>query len=326
MLLSSIYKGLLRFKSLYIIDTATYLINLILCFLLLKLTKNIQIIFLIFIFSQVVAITLLYRGLRRIISYKSKKFDFKNINSLSANLYGTRYVQFALGRDKDILLIGYFIHNPIILGFYSIATKLAEAINNLFTMGFGEVTQPSFSEAFMKKGEEGLRKLWYAFMRLEMFLTIPCLVFAIFHAGSIISLFYSDKYLSAVPIFQLFCVMILISCGFLGGGTSEKVLYVVDKQNLVLLILFLSGVFNIMLALILIPIYGALGSAFAAGFSMVIWVVAQLLVVIRLIKANFPLKFLVKITSASLVAMYLSQLIDDKNFLLLFMSISAVND
>lgn len=306
LLMGAFYKGLMRFKPLYIIDTITYSINLALCFLILLFTKNLTIIFAVLILSQIVAIFIYAFGMKSILSRKSEKFEFDKVASLSANLYGTRFIQFTLGRQKDILLIGYFLQNPMLLGFYNLGARLSDVVDGLFTKGFGEVTQPSFSEKFTKHGIDGLKSIWQDFMRLEILLTIPFLVFAIFYAKTIIIFFYSDNFIPVTPVFQLFCIMLLISGGILGGGTSQKIFYAIKKERLAFKIILSAGILNITLGLIFIPIYGILGAVFASGMSVVYWRLIELLFVIRLINTRFPFQFLFKIASAVVVSFIIS--------------------
>lgn len=318
-LLASLYKGLLKFRALYFIEAFNYSMNLLFCFLVLKFTKDLSIIFFALFTAYLLSTIFFIFGFKAILLQKQEKFELKKLSGLSFNLYITRFIHYALDKQKDLLLIGYFLQNPMLIGFYSIAGKLSDAFSNLLTMGFGEVTQPSFSETLVRNGEKGLRKIWLVFMRLEMFLTIPCLIFPIMNAKEIISIIYSDKFLPAVPIFQMFATMLLISSGILGGGTSQKVLYAMAKQNLAFFIVFLSAALNILVAILLIPKYGLLGAAFATGISIIVSVIIELLITIRLIRGTFPIKFLLKIASASLISVYVSSLFNTKDSLLLLL-------
>lgn len=319
-ILRSFYRGFVRFKMLSIIDTMVYSMDLILCFLIFKVTKSLGFVFAVFIFTQLITTFFLFYGLRNYFLQKSNKFIFRDINALAITLYGTRVVQYGLDYQKDILLIGFFLPNPMTIGFYGIAAKLSTVFNSLLTIGFGDVTLPSFSETFIKRGKDGLKKIWYVFMRLEMFLTIPILVFVLFNANDIILLFYSNKYLPAVPIFKVLSVLLLISSGFLGGGTSQKILYAMNKQKIAFLITLTAGILNILLSIILIPKYNVLGAAYATGFSMIIWRLSELSISIRLLNANFPFLFLLKIVAAVFISIYISGIIIVNSLLSLSLS------
>jgi len=300
----SFYKGLLRFKRLCFIDIISYSASLILCILVLNFTKNLNIVFGVLIFTQIAIAILYFTGLKSFLIGKSTKFNFKKINSLSINLFATRIAQYALGYQKDLLLIGFFLQDPKRLAFYHIASRLAEAFNSLLTLGFGEVTLPSFSETYFKKGKEGLNKIWLTFIKLEIILTFPSLIFAIANGRHIIQITYSEQFLQAVPAFQLFCAMMLLSNGFLGGGTNQKVLYAMNKQSLVLLVIVIAGLLNIIIAIALIPRHGIIGAAIATCLAVFTWRFSEFLISVMLIKAKFPFLFTCKIITATLISYY----------------------
>ncbi len=97
--------------------------------------------------------------------------------------------------------------------------------------------------------------------------------------------------------------------GFLGGGTSQKVLYAMSKQNIAFGIILTTGLTSLFLSILLIPTYGIIGAAIATGISLIIWRASEVLLSIKLTRARFPFKFLFKVISTAVVALSISKLV-----------------
>jgi O-antigen/teichoic acid export membrane protein len=114
--------------------------------------------------------------------------------------------------------------------------------------------------------------------------------------------------------------MLLISSGFLGGGTSQKVFYAMNRQGLAFRIVFSAAVVNVILSLLLIKNYGVMGAVFATGIAMIYWRISELAYIIKIIKVEFPLQFLMKVILTVSVSALLSSVIKVESILSLFIS------
>lgn len=301
-LLASAYKGLSRFQTICQIEVVIQTLNLAVCWFVVLRWHNVFYVFSAMALTQLLALILYLYGLREYLAGPREPHGVEN-GKLCLNLYFTQYVHFALGRQKDLLVIGASAAGPVAVGFYSMATRLVEAFDSLLTMGFGEVTQPTFTEAYAKGNREGLRQLWSLFMRLEILLTFPCLVLLIAKAREIVVVCYGENYLAAVPILKLFGLLLLISSGIFGGGTSQKVLYATGRQNTALYIVLTAITVNCLLIVLLIERHGVLGVAFATGASYIIWRAMELAVTLKTAGLTYPLAFLLKILAVSLLSL-----------------------
>jgi len=222
--------------------------------------------------------------------------------SFGAAVWLTNLVNFALGKQSDILLLGFFRVAEAQIGYYEIAFRSVNTINMLLISGFIGVTLASFAEA-SSKDETVLGDAWQLTVKAYGAIALPIILFSIIHARAIIVGVFSEDYGPAVILFQTYASFMLFT-KLLGGGNHITVLYATGRQKTALAVRFAAGTVNVALNLFLIPWLGALGALVATGISQLLVVVTELVVVkSTVIRAAFPVRFNVSLISACLLGL-----------------------
>ncbi|MBI4744254.1 MAG: polysaccharide biosynthesis C-terminal domain-containing protein [Actinobacteria bacterium] len=98
-----------------------------------------------------------------------------------------------------------------------------------------------------------------------------------------------------------------------GGGTNIGLLYALNKEKIVLATRGVGAVLNIILDIILIPRYGAIGAVVATGSVGILLVLTEMTILRRYIKTRFPLVFALKIFLAGALGIFMASLIKPVN-------------
>lgn len=159
------------------------------------------------------------------------------------------------------------------LGFYASAVKICESFY-FIPMVLTNSIFPAIINA-KKKGAEfyklRLQQLYNLTAWISIGIAIPLTIFA----PQIITLLYGGKFISAVPVLQIYIWSAIAT--FLGVASSQF-LIAENFTKISFYRTFIGMITNVILNLILIPQMGIIGSAFAtlisysvATFSLIIW-------------------------------------------------------
>jgi PST family polysaccharide transporter len=139
----------------------------------------------------------------------------KEILLFGINLAGERIVNFFAQR-ADYLLIGKYLGSAA-LGFYSMATEISTLPQNKFSSIIARVTYPAYS--IIQEDNARLGRAYLKVISLVSSITFPILFLIVPISKKFIVLFLGDKWLPAVPILQLLCLLgSLKSVGYLVGS------------------------------------------------------------------------------------------------------------
>jgi len=216
-------------------------------------------------------------------------------------IWAISWATFGLASQVDVLLLGYLLKDTAQIGYYNVAMMSIARVHGLLFAAWGGMTLPVLSEAHHSQGFEGLARAWTSYTKLLTILVVPIFVFLIGCARSIITLLYSDAYLSSVPLLQIYAVSTIIST-VLGHGLGTVTLYVIGKEGLALRFRLVCSAINITLDIALISLFGALGAILATGIASILVVSLELFFVRRYVGVRYPLGFLAKICLAALVS------------------------
>jgi len=131
--------------------------------------------------------------------------------------------------------------------------------------------------------------------------SIPAIIIVSLYAKRIITMFFTDKYLDAVPLFRIYILIFLVF--MLGAGL---ILRATDKTIYSLKAYFFSSIFTLPLTFFLIKYYGIWGGLISAMTSIIVPKTIQLHIEMKLVNSNlfsyFPWKKFFKIALISLIA------------------------
>ena len=196
-------------------------------------------------------------------------------------------VSYMLLHETDRIMIGYFLGTESV-GLYNAAARLAY-LTAIFVNSFAGIFSP-LAAGFHQKGELGkIRFLLVTTTRWTLILTLPLVgllvIFPRFFLG-----WFGPEYKVATFTLMFLAFAYLTSAG---TGNTGALLKMVDRQNVEVINTIGTALLNIVLNILLIPIYGVMGAAIATGVSiMVIQLVKLIEVKIFLGFTPYELNFL----------------------------------
>ncbi|HEU5348529.1 MAG TPA: hypothetical protein VFU63_07930 [Ktedonobacterales bacterium] len=188
---------------------------------------------------------------------------------------------------------------PSELLYFKSTYQMGDAGARFFTDGLGGISTASMSVSY-EGGLGPLATSWRTVSKLQVLLAVPLVAFCIPHSAAIMRILFGVNYAQSGPLLAIFLAL----NGFnqlLGGSTHEWAIYVLGRQQWVVVsrwatlgILAATGVF-------LVPEFAALGALLAIGIGRL---VAQifLLVLARIwVRRPYPLAFVIKLLLALVV-------------------------
>lgn len=158
----------------------------------------------------------------------------------------------------DIIIIGYFLVSRDIIATYKTATIIPFALNSipltLVTYIYPEYASHKDNLKWIKKE---YKKLLLRFGMFNLFLSGILMIFAKY----IVEILFGQAYLEAIPIFRILAI------GYFFAGTfriiSGNVLLMLRQVKFNFYVSIFSGILNIILNILLIPMWGSIGAAYA---------------------------------------------------------------
>ncbi len=195
----------------------------------------------------------------------------------------------------DIIMIG-FIKNEESVGWYSAAYKVVLLFLAVCASYFS-VILPSVSR-YYNRALDGLRERIGISIRFTSAIGVPIAFGGAILAYPIINLIYGTEYSNSVPVLRLLIITVFIII----LRINYRVLLIgLNKQTLDLKCVSFSLVVNVVLNLILIPLYGLIGAAIATVCSeLVCFILAYFYVRKYIIHIPF-IKNLVKPTFSAII-------------------------
>jgi len=173
--------------------------------------------------------------------------------------------------NTDIIMLGW-LKDAIDVGFYSAALKPVQAtylISGILAIS----TLPKISR-FAKDNKKKAGDLLEKSIGSLLLIGIPLTAGGLIFGKEIITTIYSTEYLSSVLIFQILLVTVL---AVFPMTIITNLILAYNKQSKFIKPLLLAAVFNVILNITLIPVYGIVGAAVATVitqfFAMImIWI------------------------------------------------------
>tara|TARA_B100001142_G_scaffold251107_1_gene251330 strand:- start:212 stop:772 length:561 start_codon:yes stop_codon:yes gene_type:complete len=160
------------------------------------------------------------------------------------------------------------------VGVYHTAFKLS-MFAAVALMSINSIASPKFAEMFGKNDIEGLKKVVHQSTKMIFWTSVPLVTIFFIFPEFFLGLF-GEEFKIGVTAF------IFLSCGRLissFSGSVGNILQMTGNQNIYASILLIGAVLNIVLNLILIPLYGINGAALASMSSLIVWNLSMVFVV-----------------------------------------------
>ncbi|MEX0595981.1 MAG: MATE family efflux transporter, partial [Candidatus Paceibacterota bacterium] len=164
----------------------------------------------------------------------------------------------------DIIMLGMMVDEKQV-GIYNIAYKIG-SVGFLIIVSVSTIITPQMAALYGKGDTFELKKLVHQATRLIAILSIPLILVLVLFNEFILSFFGSEVVAGSDTL-------IIVSIGVLFSamvGNVDQILNMTNNQVILRNITFLVFVINVVLNLLLIPIYGINGAAIASLISNVI--------------------------------------------------------
>jgi O-antigen/teichoic acid export membrane protein len=223
------------------------------------------------------------------------RYKIKNMRKITKQLYlfGIAIALAQIGAKViariDTLMLTYF--NPLSdVGIYNVVLPTA-LLFLFFSEAISPVLYPLVSELWAKKDTkkliEGIKLLYkYSFV-----ITMPAFLTIFVFSSLTIKILFGAKYAAGNVALQILLIGVLF---LLVSTVNNTILAAIGKPSAVTKSFLLVAAINIVLNLLLIPIFGIEGAATATLISYTLLLIVSTLFVVRYIKIKIPLRDWIK--------------------------------
>lgn len=172
-------------------------------------------------------------------------------------------VSYMLLHETDRIMLGYFLGTESV-GLYNAAARLAY-LTAIFVNSFAGIFSP-LAAGFHQSGEpEKIRFLLVTTTRWTSILTLPLVGLLVIFPRFFLGWFGPEYKVVAFPLMFLAFAYLTNA----GTGNTGALLKMVDRQNVEVINTAGTAALNIVLNILLIPVYGVMGAAIATGVSII---------------------------------------------------------
>lgn len=197
--------------------------------------------------------------------------------------------------EIDKLMIGWFFDTEQLAVYTNAAKELPLTI---VATSLTAVLLPQMARMLKANQTEQAVSLWGDAMRLSYIVICFFAMSLVVFAPQIITVLYSEKYLSGVPVFRIYSLHLLLRFTYFG-----LILNSIGKTKLIFYSSLISLVLNVIMNFALYYALGMIGPAIATALSMGIISIAQLVATGKAIKIPFsklfPWNKLIQITGVN---------------------------
>ena len=185
---------------------------------------------------------------------------------------------------------------PTQLLYFKSTYQMGDAGARFFTDGLGGISMASMSVAY-EGGLGPLATSWRTVSKLQVLLGVPLVAFCIPHAAAIMRLLFGVNYAQSGPLLAIFLALNGLN-QLLGGSTHEWALYVLGRQQWVVLSRWATlGILAVAGAL-LVPQLAALGALLAVALGRLVAQIFLLVLARVWVRRAYPWLFNVKLLLA----------------------------
>ncbi len=166
--------------------------------------------------------------------------------------------------NADILIIGW-LRSAEEVGFYSASVRIIQLLY-IFAGMAAQSSLPIFSR-FLNENQDKIRTSLRNILRFGFSFSLPASFCGIVAAGPIIYLLFGNEYTPATVSFQI--LLLTLAFNFVAVILSN-IVFVYDKQKVLIIYVAIGGFLNVALDLLFIPKFGINGSALATLLSQIV--------------------------------------------------------
>jgi hypothetical protein len=185
---------------------------------------------------------------------------------------------------------------PTELLYFKSTYQMGDAGARFFTDGLGGISMATMSVSY----EGGLGPLaisWRTVSKLQVLLAVPLIAFCIPHASAIMRILFGTKYEQTGLLLAVFLLLNGLT-QLLGGATHEWALYVLGRQQWVVVSRWATLGILALVGIWLVPQFGALGALLAVGIGRLVAQIFLLVLARVWVRRPYPMAFIVKLLLA----------------------------
>ena len=206
---------------------------------------------------------------------KSKIRPFTGFSEILVLFIPTLALQIYAAVDKTVL--GITINDMSQNGYYEQASKITHLFFTFIT-SLAIVALPRISSLFAQRKTEQVRGYMQKSYRFVLMLSLPLTTGMLSVSGILVEWFLGEKYLACIPLLNVFSILYIVVG--LSNISGFQYLVATDRQNYYSMSIVAGTVANIIMNLILIPSYAALGAVIASVISETLVLVIQMVYII----------------------------------------------
>lgn len=168
----------------------------------------------------------------------------------------------------DHLMVGHYFDTETLAIFSNAAKELPF---NIIASAFTAVLVPYMAKKFRSGENEIAMKSWFAATEFNAFILFFCATTCIVYAPQIMTILYSEKYISGVPVFRVYSLALLLRITYFGMALNA-----LGKSKYILYSSIATLIINIIFNYAMINIIGSIGAALATVLSILIISLLQL--------------------------------------------------
>ncbi len=204
----------------------------------------------------------------------------------------------------DTIFIGIF-KTASDVGIYSIAYVLASSLT-IFLNSFGDIFYPITSELHSKKKHVVIRETFEVVSKWIFITTLPFFLIAIIFPEHLIDAFFGYGYAIGFNVLVILAIGYFITSAL---GPVAFTLQVYNKTKFVGFYTTIAAIVNVILNIILIPIFGLIGAAFATVLSILLCNISLFIKLKKTIKFTVDYRLYLKFVIAAVIPLSLAYFI-----------------
>lgn len=221
------------------------------------------------------------------------------ILGFAAGVWAATLFTIGLAGQIDVILLGALRHDAVQIALYSVATLVFVKLG-LLLGGWAGTATSSFADIHTRRGAAGSGRLLLVYVRLHILLSLLVYPPIILLSGPITRYVFGPAYAAASGLMAVFGTYWVVS-SFLAAGIPLSFLLAIGRQRQAVAIRGVTGVLNVVLDVLLIPSFGALGAILATGTANVLAHISDYVFAARPVAVGYPWPFAIRVAAAGLV-------------------------
>lgn len=214
--------------------------------------------------------------------YRPAKAKYRNKAwVLSALPLSVTSAMFVINQNIDTIILGFLVE-PSQIGVYKVAAQFGFFV--IFGQQMARMAMSSYmAECWYRRDLEKLHGVVRASAVSGFVIALVATIIFIALGQILLKLFFGHSYLAAYVPMIILCLGQLINAGF---GPVGTLLNMTGNEKYCLLGVGLGVVANVILSIMLTPMYGIIGAALAVAISILIWNLALWFFVRKIVKID----------------------------------------